>query len=67
MGAILKKKNWERSSYIVSSKVFFGYEAGKPNQTGLSRKHIIEGCNAALKRLQVDYIDLFYCHRPAEW
>ncbi len=64
MGAILKKKNWERSSYLVSSKVYFGYEQGKPNQTGLSRKHIIEGCHAALKRLQVDYIDLFYCHRP---
>ena len=64
MGAILKKKNWERSSYLVSSKIYFGYEQGKPNQTGLSRKHIIEGCHAALKRLQVDYIDLFYCHRP---
>ena len=64
MGAILKKKNWERSSYIVSSKVYFGYEQKKPNQTGLSRKHIIEGCHAALARLQVDYIDLFYCHRP---
>ena len=64
MGEILKKKKWSRSSYILSSKVFFGYEEGKPNQIGLSRKHIIEGCNAALKRLQVDYIDLFYCHRP---
>ncbi len=64
MGSILKTKNWERSSYIVSSKVYFGYEQGKPNQTGLSRKHIIEGCHAALKRLQVDYIDLFFCHRP---
>lgn len=64
MGEILKKKNWDRSSYCVSSKVYFGYEDGKPNQTGLSRKHITEGCNAALKRLQVDYLDLFYCHRP---
>ncbi len=64
MGEILKKKNWARSSYILSSKVFFGYEEGKPNQTGLSRKHIVEGCHAALKRLQVDYIDLFFCHRP---
>lgn len=64
MGEILKKKNWARSSYCVSSKVFFGYEDKKPNQTGLSRKHVIEGCNAALKRLQVDYIDLFFCHRP---
>jgi voltage-dependent potassium channel beta subunit len=64
MGEILKKKNWTRSSYCVSSKVYFGFEEGKPNQTGLSRKHIFEGCNAALKRLQVDYIDLFFCHRP---
>ncbi|MBK9285978.1 MAG: aldo/keto reductase [Sphingobacteriaceae bacterium] len=64
MGEILKKKNWARSSYTVSSKVFFGYEESKPNQTGLSRKHIIEGCHAALKRLQVEYIDLFFCHRP---
>jgi len=64
MGNILKKKNWARSSYCVSSKVFFGYEDKLPNQVGLSRKHVIEGCNAALKRLQVDYIDLFYCHRP---
>jgi voltage-dependent potassium channel beta subunit len=64
MGNILKKKSWARSSYCLSSKVYFGYEDGKPNQTGLSRKHIIEGCHAALKRLQVEYIDLFYCHRP---
>jgi voltage-dependent potassium channel beta subunit len=64
MGNILKKKTWARSSYCVSSKVFFGYEDKLPNQTGLSRKHVIEGCNAALKRLQVDYIDLFFCHRP---
>lgn len=64
MGSILQKKNWSRSSYCLSSKVFFGYEEGKPNQTGLSRKHIIEGCHAALKRLKVDYIDLFFCHRP---
>lgn len=64
MGDILKKKNWARSSYCVSSKVFFGYEEDKPNQKGLSRKHIIEGCHASLKRLQVDYLDLFFCHRP---
>ena len=64
MGEILKKRNWARSSYLVSSKVYFGYEEGKPNQTGLSRKHVIEGCHAALKRLQVDYLDLYFCHRP---
>lgn len=64
MGEILRKKKWARSSFCVSSKVFFGYEEGKPNQTGLSRKHIFEGCHAALKRLQLEYIDLFFCHRP---
>lgn len=64
MGNILKNKKWPRSSYCLSSKVYFGYEDGKPNQTGLSRKHIVEGCHAALNRLQVDYLDLFFCHRP---
>jgi voltage-dependent potassium channel beta subunit len=64
MGDILRSKKWARSSYCLSSKVYFGFEDGKPNQTGLSRKHITEGCHAALKRLQTDYIDLFFCHRP---
>ncbi|MBK9318569.1 MAG: aldo/keto reductase [Bacteroidetes bacterium] len=64
MGKALKNLNWTRSSYMVSSKVFFGYEESKPNQRGLSRKHILEGCEAALKRLQVEYIDLYFCHRP---
>jgi voltage-dependent potassium channel beta subunit len=64
MGNILKKMNWPRSSWMVSSKLFFGYEKGLPNQTGLSRKHIMEGCDAALKRLQVDYLDMLFCHRP---
>jgi len=64
MGKILAKQNWDRSSYVVSSKVFFGDGGKKPNQTGLSRKHIFEACHAALRRLQVDYLDLFFCHRP---
>jgi len=66
MGRVLKTKDWERSSYTVSSKVFFGWrgENNKPNQTGLSRKHIIEACHEALQRLQVDYLDIFFCHRP---
>lgn len=64
MGRILKKMNWERSSWVVSSKVFFGDGGKLPNQTGLSRKHIMEGCNASLRRLQVEYIDLYFCHRP---
>lgn len=64
MGKVLQNKNWERSSYIVSSKLFWGFEQDKPNQKGLSFKHIIEGCNAALNRLQLDYLDLLFCHRP---
>ncbi|MBL6875995.1 MAG: aldo/keto reductase [Chitinophagales bacterium] len=62
MGQILNKMNWDRSTFIVSSKVFWGGD--KPNQKGLMRKHIVEACHAALRRLQVDYLDLFYCHRP---
>ena len=66
MGRVLKAKGWDRTSYIVSSKVFFGWRGNdnKPNQTGLSRKHITEACHEALQRLQVDYLDLYFCHRP---
>lgn len=64
MGKSLKKHGWKRETFIVSSKVFFGTENKGPNGTGLSRKHVIEACNAALKRLQVDYLDLYFCHRP---
>jgi voltage-dependent potassium channel beta subunit len=65
MGRVLKMKNWDRTSFTVSSKVFFGLygKENKPNQKGLSRKHVMEACEAALKRLQVDYLDLFFCHR----
>lgn len=61
MGSILKKTAWNRDTFVVSSKVFWGGD--KPNQTGLSRKHIFEACHAALKRFQLDYLDLFFCHR----
>ncbi len=66
MGRVLKKKKWDRTSYLVSSKAFFGWRGkeNKPNQHGLSRKHLIEACNEALLRLQADYLDLFFCHRP---
>jgi voltage-dependent potassium channel beta subunit len=66
MGRVLQKKNWDRTSYVVSSKVYFGWrgKSNKPNQTGLSRKHITEACHEALQRLQLDYLDLFFCHRP---
>jgi voltage-dependent potassium channel beta subunit len=66
MGRVLKKKNWDRSSYTVSSKAFWGWRGkeNKPNQTGLSRKHLVEACNEALQRLQMDYLDMYFCHRP---
>lgn len=66
MGRVLKKKNWDRTSYTISSKAFWGWRGkeNKPNQTGLSRKHLVEACEEALKRLQHDYLDLFFCHRP---
>jgi voltage-dependent potassium channel beta subunit len=64
MGKILKNLNWDRSSYIVSSKVYFGDGGKLPTQRGLHRKHLFEACHAALDRLQVEYLDLFFCHRP---
>ena len=62
MGEALKALGWTRDTYIVSSKVFWG--GSKPTQRGLSRKHVTDACHAALKRLQVDYLDLYFCHRP---
>jgi voltage-dependent potassium channel beta subunit len=64
MGEILHKRNWDRTSYTISSKVFFGSGSKLPTAKGLHRKHIREACDAALSRLQTDYIDLFFCHRP---
>jgi voltage-dependent potassium channel beta subunit len=66
MGRVLKKKNWDRTSYTISSKAYFGSrpKGGLPNQSGLSRKHLVEACNEALQRFQTDYLDLFFCHRP---
>jgi len=62
MGDALRELGWGRDTYIVSSKVFWG--GSKPTQKGLSRKHVTDACNAALQRLQVDYLDLYFCHRP---
>ena len=64
MGEALSNLNHPRDSYCVSSKVFFGaHENPSPTQMGLSRKHITEACHQALKRLQVEYLDLYFCHR----
>lgn len=62
MGNALVELGWSRDTYTVSSKVFWG--GNKPTQRGLSKKHIHDACHAALRRLQVDYLDLFFCHRP---
>lgn len=62
MGNVIKRAGWKRSDLVVSTKIFWGGEG--PNDSGLSRKHITEGTNAALKRLQMDYVDLIFCHRP---
>ena len=64
MGRILKKMEWPRDTWTVSSKVFFGAGGKLPTQLGLHRKHVVEACHDALKRLQVEYLDLFFCHRP---
>ena len=62
MGNVIKKLGWRRENLIVSSKVFWGGEG--PNDRGLSRKHIFEACRNSLRRLQLEYLDLFFCHRP---
>jgi voltage-dependent potassium channel beta subunit len=61
MGNVIKQMGWRRESIVVSTKVFWGGDG--PNDTGLSHKHVIEGVNNALRRLQLDYVDLVFCHR----
>ncbi len=62
MGTIIEKLGWTRSDLVLSTKIFWGGDG--PNDSGLSRKHIVEGATAALKRLKTDYVDLVFCHRP---
>lgn len=62
MGRVIRKAGWNRSDLVLSTKIYWGGEG--PNQRGLSRKHLIEGTDAALARLQVDYVDLLFAHRP---
>ena len=65
MGDVLADLRLPRDSWCVSSKVFFGaVDHPRPTQRGLSRKHVHDACDAALKRLRVDYLDLYFCHRP---
>jgi voltage-dependent potassium channel beta subunit len=62
MGNVIKKLGWKREDIVLSSKVFWGGMG--PNERGLSRKHVFEACRNSLGRLQTDYLDLFFCHRP---
>jgi len=65
LGDVIADLRLPRDGYCVSSKVFFGAVASpRPTQRGLSRKHVFDACHAALKRLRVEYLDLYYCHRP---
>jgi len=65
MGDVIADLRLPRDGYCVSSKVFFGSaREPRPTQKGLSRKHVTDACHAALRRLRVDYLDLYYCHRP---
>jgi voltage-dependent potassium channel beta subunit len=62
MGRVFKKAKWARDTLVISSKVIRVGDG--PNQGGLSRKHLVEACDAALRRMGLDYVDLFFCHRP---
>jgi len=62
MGNVIRRAGWKRSDLVISTKIFWG--GSGPNDLGLSRKHIIEGVDASLARLQLDYVDLVFCHRP---
>lgn len=62
MGRVIKRAGWQRSDLVISTKIFWGGKG--PNDRGLSRKHIFEGLNASLERLDLDYVDLVFCHRP---
>lgn len=62
IGRALKKAGWKRSDLVISTKLYWG--GSGPNDEGLSRKHILEGIDASLSRLQLEYVDLLFCHRP---
>ncbi len=64
MGAALKKLGWQRSSYLVSTKIFWGLNDVVNEKNTLNRKHLIEAINGSLKRFDLEYVDLLYCHRP---
>lgn len=64
MGAALKQLGWQRGSYLISTKLYWGLHEGPNQQNTLNRKYLIEAINASLKRLDLEYVDLLFCHRP---
>jgi voltage-dependent potassium channel beta subunit len=64
MGAALKKLGWRRSSYIVSTKFFWGINEGVNEKDTLNRKYLLEAINGSLERFQLDHVDLLFAHRP---
>lgn len=64
MGAAIKEMKWERGSYLISTKLYWGIHQGVNRKNTLNRKYLIEGIAGSLERLQLDYVDLIYCHRP---
>lgn len=64
MGAALKQLKWRRSSYLVTTKFFWGLNDGINERNTLNRKRLIEGINGSLERFKLDYVDVIYCHRP---
>jgi voltage-dependent potassium channel beta subunit len=63
LGRSIRRLAWPRETFLLSGKVFWGVHGKRPNTWGLSRKHVIEGCHASLRRLGVDYLDIYLCHR----
>jgi voltage-dependent potassium channel beta subunit len=64
MGAALRNLGWRRGSYLVSTKIFWGLEEGPNEKNTLNRKRLFEAIDGSLKRLQLEYVDLLFCHRP---
>ncbi len=64
LGAALKKLGWRRASYLVSTKFYWGLNEGVNERNTLSRKRLLEGIGGSLDRLQLDHVDLIFCHRP---
>jgi len=64
MGEALAKALWRRSSYLVSTKLFWGLHDGPNEKNTLNRKYLLQGIDGSLERLKLDYVDLLYCHRP---